>query len=231
MSDNPGAILAYGYTLGGGDAGWYVKEVRADSDGMELDLPWLPHDGDRTADETVGLMKDRLLSGVAGFTESNPLPDARLVELLDEACDRSPAPAGSWEARQWAWVDIGSHPEYQASTRWRERRNEATATLGVGITGVGSGEYTEYVLTATGKYVGGDESFDFPITCEWAETRRLDLLDLGAAKVTEEWDDRLAAAVSALGITPIRLVGYPWRDDCQRIQLSGPALILGATYG
>lgn len=224
MSTNAGAILAYGYALGGGEAGWYVNEVRDGSDGMELDLPWLPYDGDRTADETVELMAARLLAEVAGFTESNPMPDGRLVELLDEAGKRSPHPTGSWESRQWAWADIRNHPEYQASTSWSERRNEAIATLGVKITTVGSDEYTEYVLTATGKYVDNGEERDFPITCEWAETRRMDLV------LAEDWDSRLAVGVKALGITPIRLVGYPWRDDCERIQLPGPALILGATY-
>lgn len=82
-----------------------------------------------------------------------------------------------------------------AETDWRadgyfDRERKAKARLGVRFETHCSGEYPAHLLTVK------------VMTAEWGEVQAVDMVDLAEAPAREGWDDKLRAALSALGITP-----------------------------
>lgn len=230
MSTYPGAVLAYGYALGGGESGWYVAEVTKESGYMDLDLDWLGSTADMDSEDVVARMNARLLEKVAGFTEADPLPHSELEKLLNEHTASTVLSdySATIQARDLAWARVRQTAQYQARNEWRERRRQAEESLNVGIISVGSSEYTEYVLTVREHENHGTREYrqTFPLTVEWAQTNRI---DQGMLDTSGNWDLHLQAAVTALGITPVVLTGSPWERDHKRTPVA-PGLILGATY-
>jgi hypothetical protein len=71
-----------------------------------------------------------------------------------------------------------------------DRERAAKDVLGVEFDTYCSGEYPEYLLATK------------VITVYRGDVKDIDMADLAAAPAREGWDDKLAAALGALGITP-----------------------------
>ncbi|WP_125789773.1 hypothetical protein [Amycolatopsis sp. WAC 01375] len=64
MGNSPHGMLAYGYDLGGGDAGWYISNL---TESGQLDLSW--HFDEY--DDFVEHAEKRLRERIAGFAETD----------------------------------------------------------------------------------------------------------------------------------------------------------------
>lgn len=144
MGTSTNAVLAYGYNLGGADAGWAFREV---GEYGEAALDW--YDPEAEDDEGFASAAAARLLASVGFTE------------------------------KW-----GDNPD----GNYFERERAAAKSLGVELESYCHGEYPMYVLAAKviTVYRGGAEILD----------------PAELAKIPPEWNERLAAAVTALGITP-----------------------------
>lgn len=220
MGSTSSGHLFYGYTLGGGEAGWYVAE--ADEDG-QWTPPWLSGEPD-DLDEAI---MHRLVAHLGGFTEPDPYPN-----IYDG--DRS-------------YEQIRGTPEYAARLEWSSRKSEAWRNLGIDLERVGGYDSRELVLTiaeherpesqlSTGvNWSAGPVTVrgfrrSFPFSVDWADTLRLDFAKLEEQREALGWDERLDAAVKALQFTPVEVDGYYWQADITRTPV-GPGWILGASYG
>lgn len=149
MSTSTDGILAYGYDLGGDDAGWKVEGLG------EYD-EW-PSGGwyDPEVDD-------------ADFTEAveNTLLTAHGFTL--------------------EWVPGADNSAYRAG------REAARTAIGVEAHGHCSGESAMYLLSAKAitAYRGHVETIDWPA--------------LERERVEQDWDGKLAAALSVLALTPIQ---------------------------
>ncbi|MBT2449459.1 hypothetical protein J7F03_20680 [Streptomyces sp. ISL-43] len=142
MSTSTNAVLAYGYNLGGDDAGWTFRET---GEYGEPNLDWYDNEAE---DDFATAAEARLLASV-GLTE------------------------------KW-----GDNPD---GGFW-EREKAAKARLAVELDSYCHVEHPMYVLAAK------------VITVYRGDAKILDPTELAA--IPPEWDERLAAAVAALGITP-----------------------------
>lgn len=84
----------------------------------------------------------------------------------------------------------GFTESFEAGTGYYEREHAAKAQVGV--------EFGHY-----GYELGGNTLTAFEVSVTWgASEEPLDLAALAARPAAEGWDDKLAAAIAALGITP-----------------------------
>ncbi len=108
------------------------------------------------------------------------------------------------------------------------RANAAAAHWGVKL--VSAGSLTEGSTGEVLIAVGSDEGRHRSV--EWSETMPLDLDELAALPAANGWDAKLAAAITALGITPVRDVSEPGtpRDERKKAPV-GPRWLVFPTYG
>lgn len=88
------------------------------------------------------------------------------------------------------------------NTGFHAREREAKARLGVEFDRCGTYEYPGWVLIASGS----------ARSVEWAQTMTVNPAEIGAPR--PEWDEKLASALKALGITPTqdgpKWLAYPF---------------------
>lgn len=103
---------------------------------------------------------------------------------------------------------------------WRAYSNAkiaAEATLGITLEMTGHHDFTGYVLAAHCTDTG------------WSPVS-LDLAELDRRRVAEDWDGKLAAAVRALGFTPMDLGAYESQEQGPRHALLAPGWLLAPVY-
>ncbi len=108
----------------------------------------------------------------------------------DDEDDSEPTGEFSELAMRVLLDSIGFTERWAEGTGYFDRERAAEKQLGVEFTFSGSSEYPGWLLVAK----GSDRNVS------WAEAMTLDPAELAADR--PEWDARLAAALTALGITP-----------------------------
>lgn len=102
------------------------------------------------------------------------------------------------EAEKVLLASVGFTEEWRAgSDGYFDRKRAAEAQIGVDFEFAGSHDYPGYVLHAK----------DSKQSVEWSEVLVLDPAELSQAR--DEWDAKLSAALTALGITPTQ-TGPKW---------------------
>ncbi len=95
------------------------------------------------------------------------------------------------------WEEIEGDEE-KVTTYFAEKR-EAEASHGVELHHSGHSDYSGWVLIAKGS----------KRSVEWSEAMELDLSELNNSPAYHGWDDKLAAALKVLGVTPTQ-AGPKW---------------------
>ncbi len=144
---------------------------------------------------------------------------------------------GEWGSLNLSWYDeesSGGFVEQMFNALWRampeppecqydfQRQDAAEKHWGVKMEHAGSHDYPGYVLAIP----GSGSSVD------WAETMALDLDDLRAKPAASGWDEKLAAVLAVLGITPIRQVRQPGKPRSEwTTEPVGPRWLVFPFYG
>lgn len=112
--------------------------------------------------------------------------------------------------------------DWQAEGHW-ERKRAAEARVGVEITHSGGHDYPGWMLVIK----------ESERSCDWSEGMTLNLDRMGADPGELGWNDKLAAAIRVLGITPMREADDATGPRHKRTKepVTAPSWIVYPSYG